>query len=116
MSAHVSPLDCTQLAVQSQAEIPSGYFAWGCGVLENKSLRIDQVSALPLVHNVTLLVDPIPNKRDQKSICVFAAESCQEVWWDRRKALLANELILPQHPISNSLLNCQNFTANAELD
>ena len=75
MSAHVSPLDCTQLVVQLQAEIPSGYFAWGCGVLENKSLRIDQVSALPFVCIVPLFVDCVPNRRDQKSICVFTAES-----------------------------------------
>ena len=36
------------MAVLSKAEIPLGCFAWGCGFLKDKSLCIDQVSALPL--------------------------------------------------------------------
>ena len=39
----------TQLVVRLQVEVPSGYFTWGCEVLEDKSLRVDQASAEPLV-------------------------------------------------------------------
>ena len=45
------------MAVRLQAEVPSGYFAWGCEVLEDKSLRVDQVSAEPLVSVVPWFVD-----------------------------------------------------------
>ena len=42
-----------------EAEFPSGCFAWGCGVLEDKSLCIDQASALPLVPIVPWFVDQV---------------------------------------------------------
>ena len=38
-------------------EVPSGCFAWGCEVLEDKSLRVDQASAEPLVSVVPWFVD-----------------------------------------------------------
>ena len=45
------------MAVRSQAEVPSGCFTWGCEVLEDKSLRVDQASAEPLVSVVPWFVD-----------------------------------------------------------
>ena len=49
MKRYTLSLAITQLVVRLQAEVPSGYFAWGCEVLEDKSLRVDQVSTEPLV-------------------------------------------------------------------
>ena len=45
-------LASTQVVVRLEVEFPSGHFAWGCGVLEDKSLHIDPASTLPLVHIV----------------------------------------------------------------
>ena len=45
----MAELASAQVTVQLQAEFPSEHFVWGCGVLEDKSLCVDQASAEPLV-------------------------------------------------------------------
>ena len=47
----------TVLLDESVADFHSGRFAWGCEVLEDKSLHIDQTSALQLVCIVPWFLD-----------------------------------------------------------
>ena len=58
--------------VKLWAEFPAGCFAWGCGVLENKSLCIDRLSTLPLFLYVPEFVDKFRTK---------GSRSCPRICW-----------------------------------
>ena len=68
-------LASAQVTVQLQAEFPSEHFVWGCGVLEDKSLCVDQVSALPLVCFVPWFVEHVPNQKDKRWFAPVAPAS-----------------------------------------
>ena len=90
-------LASTQVVVRLEVEFPSGHFAWGCGVLEDKSLHIDPASTLPLVRIV-------PWKR-QCSLCsALLSISClpQPLQHLSTSYAFASIIILPGYMVSHT--------------